>query len=69
MSEEFEERLTASVSPELKRKVRVEAAKRDMTMSEFVREVLESKFGEPEESDESEEPGETGNSDLAVTPA
>lgn len=44
MTEEHSERLSASVSPELKHKIRVAAAEQDKTMSEFVREILEDEF-------------------------
>ena len=41
-----EERVYASVSEDLKKEIRVEAAKRDMSMSELLREMLEDEFGE-----------------------
>jgi plasmid stability protein len=44
MSEETE-RVYATVSEDLKKKVRVKAAKRDMSMSELLGEILEEKFG------------------------
>lgn len=43
------ETINAKVSPEMRRRVRVEAAKLDMSMSEFIREALEERL---EESDE-----------------
>jgi len=38
------ERISTSVDEEFKRHLRIEAAKRDMTMSELVRELLEKEF-------------------------
>jgi plasmid stability protein len=39
-----DERVYASVDEEFKRKLRIEAAKRDMSMSQLVRQILEEEF-------------------------
>ena len=46
MVEEHSERLSTSIDPELKQRVRMEAAKEGMTMSAYVRKVLEEQIGE-----------------------
>ena len=44
------ESIGAKVTPELKRKIRIEAAKHDMTMSQFIRERLEEAIEDSEEN-------------------
>jgi len=41
---ENDERVYASVSEDMKTQIRVEAAKRDMSMSELLGEILEDEF-------------------------
>jgi len=40
--------ISAKISPEMKRKIRIEAARQDMTMSQYVREVLAESLQEDE---------------------
>lgn len=44
--EERTERVATNVTPETKRTVRVEAAKQDLTMAEYVRQVIEKDLQE-----------------------
>jgi hypothetical protein len=46
---EYTERVSTNVSPELKQRIRIEAAKRGMTMAEYVREVLRDELPEGDE--------------------
>lgn len=39
--EKYSESVGASVSPELKRKIRIAAAKEDVSMSTYIREILQ----------------------------
>lgn len=39
------DRIAVTMDSELKKKIRVEAAKRDTTMAELTREILEEEFG------------------------
>ena len=41
-----DDRIQVTMPKELKREIRVEAAKRDVSMAELVREILEEEFGE-----------------------
>ena len=54
MTEEHTERLSTSISEERKQQIRLEAAKRGMTMSQLVREILEEEFSDidPDGGDE-----------------
>lgn len=56
MTEDHSERLSTSIDPELKQEVRMQAAKEGMTMSAYVRKVLEEQISE-------------GNRTPATTPA
>jgi predicted DNA binding CopG/RHH family protein len=55
-----DERVSTSVTPEFKQQIRMEAAKRGMTMSELVREVLEKEFA-PAEGNQSRAPTATAD--------
>ena len=54
MTEEHTERLSTSISEERKQQIRLEAAKRGMTMSQLVREIREEEFSDidPDGGDE-----------------
>lgn len=45
-SEDRTERVATNVTPEMKRTLRVRAAQRDLTMAEYLREVIEQKLGD-----------------------
>lgn len=46
--ERYTESVGASVSPELKRKIRIAAAKEDLSMSTFIREILQEAMEDKE---------------------